>query len=470
MTLELLVRSGARAGEREVHEEAVLVLGRHPLCDVRFHPELDRDVSSKHAELRQQDGKLLVVDLGSTNGTFVNGQRITGPTALADGDVLALGAEGPQVEIRLGAQWTRVSVGLPDAAPAPKPASPSAAMRLPQSAGAPARGGSTQERVRVAVKQETRKLTGLFAGITVLVAGGLGGAWYLQKQEADARSAELAAVLRRSDSLTTLFDTQLRQMKTTVAGLDTALLASKAESDRLRAQLAGGNRDPGLRAKLEAAQARQARLLSAAQMDYAAVSDASGKAVVLVAVEMPDGHAYSGSGFSVSASGTVITNRHLMRDEKGVVAKRVAVIFSDTKEWLPARIVSISDAADLAVLQIEGSGPYPKVVGVAEPSAAPRVGNPVAIIGYPLGTETPMEGSGTKITARSTLGAGTVSKTLADVLQIDAYAGQGSSGSPVFDASGTVVGVVYGGATESGGRIVYAVPVDKVRAELSRVR
>jgi S1-C subfamily serine protease len=54
------------------------------------------------------------------------------------------------------------------------------------------------------------------------------------------------------------------------------------------------------------------------------------------------------------------------------------------------------------------------------------------------------------------------------VVQIDAFAGQGSSGSPVFNASGEVVGVVYGGATESAGRIVYAVPAARVRALLPR--
>ena len=73
-----------------------------------------------------------------------------------------------------------------------------------------------------------------------------------------------------------------------------------------------------------------------------------------------------------------------------------------------------------------------------------------------------------KITARSTLVAGTLSKSLSDVLQIDAYAGQGSSGSPVFNSAGSVIGVVYGGARESAGRIVYAVPVDDVAALVGR--
>ena len=53
-------------------------------------------------------------------------------------------------------------------------------------------------------------------------------------------------------------------------------------------------------------------------------------------------------------------------------------------------------------------------------------------------------------------------------LDIDAFATHGSSGSPVFDARGYVVGVVYGGPTEAAGRIVYAVPAARLNAELAK--
>jgi S1-C subfamily serine protease len=59
-----------------------------------------------------------------------------------------------------------------------------------------------------------------------------------------------------------------------------------------------------------------------------------------------------------------------------------------------------------------------------------------------------------------------VSKVIDGTLQLDGFAAQGSSGSPVFDARGFVVGVIYGGATESGGRIVYAVPAERLAAQL----
>ena len=49
-----------------------------------------------------------------------------------------------------------------------------------------------------------------------------------------------------------------------------------------------------------------------------------------------------------------------------------------------------------------------------------------------------------------------------DLLQIDAFASHGSSGSPVVDGHGHVIGVVFGAPKESGGRIVYAVPAERI--------
>ena len=88
-------------------------------------------------------------------------------------------------------------------------------------------------------------------------------------------------------------------------------------------------------------------------------------------------------------------------------------------------------------------------------------------IGYPLGRSTRMDGpDGDGFIAKTTLYPGTVSKSLPTLLQVAAFAGHGSSGSPVFDAAGMVAGVVWGGPRESGGQLVYAVPAARVGALL----
>jgi hypothetical protein len=66
-----------------------VVIGRSRECDVRVD---DGNVSRRHAELnRDDDERWSVVDLGSTNGTEVNGSRITSRTPLANGDRIAIG-------------------------------------------------------------------------------------------------------------------------------------------------------------------------------------------------------------------------------------------------------------------------------------------------------------------------------------------------------------------------------------------
>ena len=98
--------SGARATETDIiplgaHRE--LILGRAPSAAVRFDPERDTAVGRHHARVvPRDDGRVgfVIVDLGSRNGTYVNGHRIEGVADLCPGDVIQLGESGPQIEIR----------------------------------------------------------------------------------------------------------------------------------------------------------------------------------------------------------------------------------------------------------------------------------------------------------------------------------------------------------------------------------
>jgi S1-C subfamily serine protease len=201
------------------------------------------------------------------------------------------------------------------------------------------------------------------------------------------------------------------------------------------------------------------------QMDFPRVHDMNDSAVALIASDI-DGTFIAGTAFSISPRGELVTNKHVVRSPTGGAARRIRVLFANTTEWLPAKLVRASDGDDLALIQVEGSGTFPVVAGVSRAGSDTRVGSPVATIGYPHAVETPMEGAGLNVRARTTTTAGTVSKRLGDVLQIDSYAGKGSSGSPVFDVHGDVVGVIYGGEAESQGRIVYAVPAERLAAFL----
>ena len=466
MRIELRITSGARAGQRELFEKSVVAIGRHPLNDLRFDAEHDTDVSSKHAEIRVVGPRATLYDLNSTNGTFVNGQRVEGERALFDGDLIAFGGEGPKTEFRI------VQSEAEPAAPPLASAFPGAGpLAVPHATVPPRRDTGT--RIAEAVEAQTSRLRTMMLVLLAVVVAGVGGAWWMaQRGSAEAR-AEIDALLKRNDSLSRDFERTVGSMHGKVAGLDSALGASKRESDRLRASITGergkgrGAKVDELAAQLDAAANRQRTLVSAVRVDYEAIAAKNGAAVVFIASEQANGEVVSGSGFNVSPSGFVVTNRHVVQDEQGRPARRVAVIFDNTKgKWLTAHIVKVSATDDLCFLKIDGGSSLPTVAGVAKAGAV-HVGAPVAINGYRLGTSTAgMGGDISGLQPKSTLGVGTVSKTLADTLQFDAYAADGSSGSAVFDARGLVVGVLFGGARESHGRIVYAVPATKLAAQM----
>jgi len=84
----LIVRSGGgRSGETFYPQGERTTIGRSPDCEIFLD---DVTVSRKHAVLLQRDGRFLVEDLGSLNGTFLNRRRIESGE-LADGDELQIG-------------------------------------------------------------------------------------------------------------------------------------------------------------------------------------------------------------------------------------------------------------------------------------------------------------------------------------------------------------------------------------------
>jgi pSer/pThr/pTyr-binding forkhead associated (FHA) protein len=163
----LVITSGQLEGRRiEVAKE--LVVGRENV-DVVID---DAELSRRHFAVRPVAGGLEVEDLGSRNGTRVNGTRIDGPTRVRDGAVVTVGmttfaVEVPQAAPAGGAGETRAHVSqgtvIGQAPPRPqrsRPAPPPAPAAPAPAAPAPAAAGATTQpfgRYQASTSQRRRK-------------------------------------------------------------------------------------------------------------------------------------------------------------------------------------------------------------------------------------------------------------------------------------------------------------------------
>lgn len=89
MVTRLIVSSGKSAGRTISIKRNKLLIGRADECDVR---PLSDEVSRRHCAIHVGPAEVWVEDLGSRNGTFVNGVRIAEKTRVSDGDMVRVGA------------------------------------------------------------------------------------------------------------------------------------------------------------------------------------------------------------------------------------------------------------------------------------------------------------------------------------------------------------------------------------------
>ncbi|HJW91962.1 MAG TPA: FHA domain-containing protein [Anaerolineales bacterium] len=87
-TYHLVMRSGPTPDRIYPLEKQEIGIGRDVSNDFVIN---DQEISRRHARLRLESGGYLLEDLGSTNGTFVNGQRLSHPHQLRPGETIMLG-------------------------------------------------------------------------------------------------------------------------------------------------------------------------------------------------------------------------------------------------------------------------------------------------------------------------------------------------------------------------------------------
>jgi len=105
----LTVLEGFRPGRRLILTQETTILGRGDHLPLPLLGYTARDLESEHARIvRRPGGKFVLEDLGSRLGTVLNGQPVGGPTPLADGDLLRLGGNILQFNVRAGSSQEEV--------------------------------------------------------------------------------------------------------------------------------------------------------------------------------------------------------------------------------------------------------------------------------------------------------------------------------------------------------------------------
>lgn len=164
-----------------------------------------------------------------------------------------------------------------------------------------------------------------------------------------------------------------------------------------------------------------------------------------------------GSGFLISADGKILTNNHVVADER-----QLEVTLSDQSRY-KARLLSRDEANDLALLQITPRKKLPTLhLGDSD---GLQVGQKVLAIGNPFGLEGTLTVGIVSSLGRSIRGEN--DQTLEGLIQTDAAINPGNSGGPLLDSAGNVVGIntaILGPNGNIG--IGFAMPINRAKLML----
>ena len=126
---QLVMHSGPTPGKIFPLEGDIITIGRESENGIVIN---DAEVSRKHTQFVFQGGKYIITDLGSTNGTFINGQRLTGQHILQPGEVISLGEQINllfEAIVQVDPNATMISAGHAAPVATPRPAATPPPMR-----------------------------------------------------------------------------------------------------------------------------------------------------------------------------------------------------------------------------------------------------------------------------------------------------------------------------------------------------
>lgn len=174
-----------------------------------------------------------------------------------------------------------------------------------------------------------------------------------------------------------------------------------------------------------------------------------------------------GSGFIISADGLIVTNKHVVSDDKAVYK----VVLSDGRE-LPATVIALDPVLDVGLIKVEKIDGKDFPVLELGDSDKIQIGQTVIAIGYALAefgntvTKGVVSGTGRHVEAGNPFGQREV---LEEAIQTDTAINPGNSGGPLLDLSGKVIGVNTA-VSQQGQLVGFAIPINTLKRTIESVQ
>lgn len=426
MRLTIIHENGPRRGTHQsLSGKEIISLGRDESNDIVFNHPGDEGVSGFHAEIRQraEDGRIVVADKSSTNGVFVNGERVE-CEAITHLDLVCLGPKGPCFRIGYAEPTLDPAKGSTAERGRPK-ATVKVTAPIPTKPPSPDPSDSS-------TKKFGEKTVGLMIKRALEQAG-------LLSRPGTSKSTDYFKALVENTVTSTS-----RRLKRIVVILFALLLAA------------------GTVVGISLYRSRMLQVVTT-QVNY---GDATGGTIArnnrynvfLLARQTPAGLKGFCTGFAIGPD-TIVTNAHCLTE---VALQATFAIMNGTPghSYPVTRIashrayVSTHPSPDIGVLRISGRlSTWAPLASTAQ-MAALGPGDPIFMYGFPdtLNREdapeaTFVRGEVGRLTTFD-LRPGPPEQT--KLIQHSAFTSHGTSGSPLFDAQGRVIGVNAGGYAQNG--------------------
>ena len=291
----------------------------------------------------------------------------------------------------------------------------------------------------------------------------------------DSLRTALADASRRTGMLEQSLVRARQSLDQQLAAGDSARRRAEDEMTRLRTEVSKAQSGEGSRAALDSLRralrgaeerandvANQVRAVRGSNLAQVSQMNQAAVALLFMFTDPKRERMIDGTGFVITRSGYLVTNKHNVVDDAGNIRDTVYVTMADQKFGTQIRVsvVGVSRDADLALVKIPGyAGPFMSKIDWNGVGAAQ--GEPAALIGFPGGVGLAFDEDRNSSTIRTTMSAGIFSKVAQDRIQFDGFTVKGSSGSPIFNANGEVVAVHKQGL-EGGAGMSFAVPIARV--------